>query len=135
MTRLALKESPCLSTRMSVWVRILTAWLLALGVGCGKQAASSAPPAEPMANPTAPTAESASAVPRVESSAAADEAQTAAVLNELTQAVRKYSVEQRRVPKTLEEVLAKGYLSRVPPAPAGKRFAIDKNLQVDLVNR
>ncbi|PYI84468.1 MAG: hypothetical protein DME26_13230 [Verrucomicrobia bacterium] len=67
-------------------------------------------------------------------SAGAEEAQIAAVLNELTQAVRKYGVEQRRVPKTLEELVAKGYLSRVPEAPAGKKFAINKDLQVYLAN-
>ncbi len=65
----------------------------------------------------------------------ASEAQIAATLGELTQAVRKYGAEQRSVPKTLEELVAKGYLSRIPPAPAGKGFAIDKNLQVYLVNR
>ncbi|MBM3840040.1 MAG: hypothetical protein FJ398_19155 [Verrucomicrobia bacterium] len=64
-----------------------------------------------------------------------NEAQIAAALNELTQGVRKYSVEQRRVPKNLEEVLASGYLSRIPQAPSGKRFAIDKNLQVYLANQ
>ncbi|MBI2949784.1 MAG: hypothetical protein HYY23_19305 [Verrucomicrobia bacterium] len=63
-----------------------------------------------------------------------NEAQIAAVLNELTQAVRKYSVEQRRVPKSLEEVVASGYWGRIPQAPSGKRFAIDKNLQVYLAN-
>ena len=56
----------------------------------------------------------------------------ATVLNELTQAVRKFGVEQRRVPKSLEEVAARGYLSSVPSAPAGKKFVIDKNLQVRL---
>jgi hypothetical protein len=56
------------------------------------------------------------------------------VSNELTQAVRKFGAEQRRVPKTLEEVAAGGYLSRIPQAPAGKKFAIDKNLQVYLAS-
>ena len=66
--------------------------------------------------------------------APADETQTAALLNELTQLVRRYGVEQQRAPKTLDELVANGYLASVPPAPAGKRFAIDKKLQVYLAN-
>jgi hypothetical protein len=38
------------------------------------------------------------------------------------------------VPKTLEELVAAGYLSQVPQPPPGKRFAIDKKLQVNLVD-
>ena len=49
--------------------------------------------------------------------------------------VRKYGAEQRRVPKTLEELVASNYLSRVPQAPSGKKFAINKNLQVYLANQ
>ena len=64
-----------------------------------------------------------------------DQSQTEALLKELTQAVRKFSVEQRRVPKNLEELVANGYLPGVPSAPAGKQFAIDKSLQVTLVKR
>jgi hypothetical protein len=66
---------------------------------------------------------------------AAEETDTAAVLSELTQRVRKFSVEQRRVPKSLEEVAAGGYLDRVPQAPSGKKFAISPTLQVQLVDR
>ena len=58
----------------------------------------------------------------------------ASVLAELTQAVRKYAAEQRRAPTTLEELVPGGYLSRVPEAPTGKHFAIDKKLQVYLTN-
>jgi hypothetical protein len=56
----------------------------------------------------------------------------AALLGELTQAVRKYAVEQRRAPKALDELVAAGYLSQLPQPPAGKRFAISKTLQVYL---
>ena len=66
---------------------------------------------------------------------ATDEANLADVLKELTQVVRRFGAEQRRVPKSFEELVAHGYLSRVPPAPAGKRFAIDKNLQVYLAKQ
>jgi len=66
---------------------------------------------------------------------APDDAALAAVLGELTQVVRKFSVENRRVPKNLEELVANGYLTRVPQAPAGKKFAISKELQVQLVKK
>jgi competence protein ComGC len=59
----------------------------------------------------------------------------AAVLSELTQVVRKYSVEQRRAPKSFDELVAAGYLSRVPEGPSGKKFAINKSLQVYLADR
>jgi hypothetical protein len=100
--------------------RLLTACLLSLLIGCGK------PPA------TAPSA--AASQTNAPATAATDEAQLAAVLGELTQAVRKFGVEQRRAPKTLEEVAAAGYLSRIPEAPSGKKFAISKELQVYLTN-
>lgn len=55
-----------------------------------------------------------------------------AILGELTQAVRKFSVERRSVPKGLEELVAHGYLGQLPPAPAGKRFVITRDLRVVL---
>ena len=68
-------------------------------------------------------------------SPAANEVQIAAILGQLTQAVRQYSVEQRRVPKSLDELVTGGYLARLPQAPTGKKFAIDKNLQVYLAKQ
>ena len=65
---------------------------------------------------------------------AADETEIATMLGELTQMVRKYSMEQRRAPKTLEELVSGGYLTQPPQAPNGKRFAINKNLQVVLID-
>jgi hypothetical protein len=65
---------------------------------------------------------------------ATDATQIAAQLAELTQAVRKYGVEKRRVPKSLDELVAGGYLNQVPQAPPGKRFEIDQKLQVQLVD-
>jgi hypothetical protein len=61
--------------------------------------------------------------------------QVAATIAELTQTVRKYSVEQRQTPKDLDELVAKGYLDRLPAAPRGKKYAINKNLQVYLANQ
>jgi competence protein ComGC len=75
-------------------------------------------------------------VTRTEPSAeATDDAQMAAILGELTQAVRKFSVERRSVPKNLEELVANGYLARAPQAPAGNKFVISKELQVQLVKK
>ena len=64
-----------------------------------------------------------------------DEARISALLSELTQTVRRYAAEQRRVPKTVAELVDNGYLTAVPDAPPGKRFAINKNLQVYLAKQ
>jgi hypothetical protein len=92
------------------------ACFLALVIGCGKPKTSSP---QQTASPRG-----------AEGVSTAD--QVATVLTELTQLVRKYSVEQRKAPKSLDELVAKGYLGSVPQAPNGKRFAINKNLQVYL---
>jgi hypothetical protein len=54
------------------------------------------------------------------------------VLNQLTQAVRRFGAEQQRRPQSLQELVDKGYLPSIPAAPVGKRFAINKNLAVVL---
>src|SRR2546428_527448 len=110
-------------------VRVLIACRLAFWFGCGKQPASTPPAAEPTAGNTARPADPSAAVTGTNSSAEApDDAQMAAVLGELTQVVRKYSVERRRVPRNLGELVANGYLTRVPQAPTRKKFAISKEL-------
>lgn len=55
-----------------------------------------------------------------------------AILAELTQAVRRFGAERRAVPQGLEELVAHGYLGQLPPAPAGKRFVITRDLRVVL---
>jgi hypothetical protein len=117
-------------------LRLLIGCWLAVWVGCGKQPAPPPSAAQPSVENAARPADSSTVVTQAEASAVApDEARMAAVLGELTQVVRKYSVERRRVPKTLEELVANGYLTRIPPAPTGKKFAITKDLQVQLVKR
>jgi hypothetical protein len=91
--------------------RVLMAFLMVLLVGCGK----SSPPSA--------------------STGAADQAQIDRALNDLTQALRKYAVERRRAPATLDELVTNGYLAAIPNAPAGKKYAINKNLQVYLANQ
>lgn len=82
---------------------------------------------------------------RTNAAATADQASTtvgvnpgdpAAALASLTQALRKFSVEQRRVPSSLSEVVAAGYIKNMPPAPPGKKFAISpRRLEVVLVDQ
>jgi hypothetical protein len=114
--------------------RTLAVGLLVVAVGCG-QAPSSAP-SQPASSSTSTDA-AAHASPEATPAATVvptDATQIAAQLAELTQAVRKYGVEKRRVPKSLDELVAGGYLNQVPQAPPGKRFEIDQKLQVQLVN-
>ncbi len=94
----------------------LTCVVSFLCFGCGKSA--SPPAAAPSVANTGP-------------SAVAPEADLANVLAELTQALRKFSVEKRQVPASLNEVVAAGYIQNMPQPPPGKTFAIDsKNLKV-----
>lgn len=53
-------------------------------------------------------------------------------LDRLTQAVRKYAAEMRIAPKSLDELVAAGYLSEAPVAPPGKKYVIDQQLRVRL---
>ncbi|MFO1498865.1 MAG: hypothetical protein U1G07_10820 [Verrucomicrobiota bacterium] len=108
--------------------RLLLSIALLLSVaGCGKRSSPAGGGPVPSTAATNAAAD--------EDSNALDPGQVDRLLQELTQAVRKYSVEQQRVPKGLDEVAARGYLARVPEAPPGKRFAIHRNLQVYLEAR
>jgi len=98
--------------------RIVLVGLLAACVGCGRTSSS---------GPTTPESGS--------PAAATDEAQLTAALAELTQVVRRYAAEQRRAPKTLEELVTAGYLSQVPTPPPGKQFAINSKLEVYLTKK
>ena len=94
---------------------------------CGKQSETSAPAAE-----SQPTATVPEPVPADAGSATVDETAATARAAELTQVVRKYAAEKQRAPKGFEEIVAAGYLPGVPVAPGGRKFVIDKNLQVTL---
>lgn len=101
---------------------LLIICLSLLWIGCGRQPVASQPASDPG---SAPPAES----------AALSDAQTEEALRDLTQAVRKFAAEQQRAPKSLDELVAHGDLTQVPAAPAGKKFAIGKDLQVRLVHQ
>jgi hypothetical protein len=59
-----------------------------------------------------------------------------ATLDALTQVLRRYCVEQKRIPKSFSEVVAAGYVRSMPAAPAGKKFEVDqKTTRVVLVNQ
>ena len=61
---------------------------------------------------------------------------SAATLEALTQALRKYAMEHRGLPKNFSEMVTTGYVKNVPPAPSGKQYAIDtKECRVVLVNQ
>jgi len=94
--------------------RIVLAALLATWLGCGKSSSSRPATREP---------------------ATAGEAELTGALAELTQVVRRYAAEQRRAPKTLDELVVAGYLSQVPKPPAGKQFAINEKLEVCLAKQ
>ena len=95
-----------------------------LAPGCGKKTES--PGGVTSSDSTAPAA----------SGVESGEAALKVVLDELTQAVRKYNVEQKRVPKQFSEVVAAGYVKTMPAPPPGKKFEIDpKTKQVVLMKQ
>jgi hypothetical protein len=63
---------------------------------------------------------------------ASPESDSSKTLDRLTQTVRKYAAETHSAPKSLNELVAAGYLAEMPEVPAGKRFVIDQNLRVQL---
>lgn len=52
--------------------------------------------------------------------------ESAVDLEHLTRLARRFSVEQQQVPKDLNELVAHKYLAAVPPAPARRRFVVDR---------
>ena len=76
--------------------------------------------------PTAPAAGNAApATPTVPDGPAIAEADVSAILEEMTQALRKFSFEKKRLPGSIDELVTAGYLGAKPTAPGGKRFTID----------
>ena len=57
-----------------------------------------------------------------------------AVLAQLTREVRKWIVRHQRPPQNFEECAASAPM-QIPPAPAGKKFALGKQMRVIVVNR
>jgi hypothetical protein len=66
--------------------------------------------------------------------AAADD--NSQVLAALTQALRKYAVEHKGMPRSFSEIVSAGYVKNPPSPPPGKKFEIDaKTARVILVNQ
>lgn len=99
--------------------------VLLAAVGCGKKHDVAQP------TPSSDTALRAQAGQTTQSI----QADPSAALATLTHALRKYSLENRRVPANLDELVRAGYVQTIPAAPHGKKFAINpKRMEVVLVN-
>lgn len=134
---------------------LLVCSVLLLACGCGKEVENSEPATQAPPPPLeAVSAAPANVAPRAILSSApqpaanvppispivapqpvAVPADTTAALGVLTQAVRRFSAENRRVPKSLSEVIIAGYVTSLPKAPAGKKYVLNtKRLEVILEN-
>lgn len=111
------------SSQTVISAHLLVVLLMSFWISCGRR-----PPVPNPANPSAAGAETSQTAP------GEDQAQLAALLNDLTQAVRKFAAEHQRAPTSLDELVTGGALSSVPQAPPGKKFVINKNLQVVLTS-
>ena len=121
-------------------LRLLVTFCLAVLLsGCGENRDSTVQPPRSASAPQQTQTQAVSASQQTPPPPAAQPASAAndpaAVLGPLTQSLRKYCVEHRTVPGTFEEfAVAAGV--RIPPAPPGKKFAIEpKRLEVIIVDR
>ena len=121
---------------LSMWWALPLAAMLA--AGCSKQepasptdAAANAAQAEPAA--AAPSRGPGPMVPPSQAAVIADSGNVDATLARLSLELRKYVVGTRSVPKDFEDFIAKSRV-QAPPAPAGKKYAI-QNQAVVLVKR
>lgn len=108
---------------LSMHLRLCSLAFVAIALAACDQQSSPPPATTVTATPETPSLRPATPPPVHPITIAAPDASTA--LAELTQAVRRFSAERRKVPLTLEELTAAGYLKSIPTAPAGKRFVIN----------
>lgn len=105
-----------------------------LATGCGKKPAAEAPAPVPVAAATpAPDGQPGLTPPSAPPAVAADP-NGGVDLRGLNHAYIGWIVQNRQRPKTYEEFIAKSGL-QVPPAPAGRKFVIDENGFIALVNQ
>ena len=95
---------------------------LILLAGCGKPAQPTAPAAV-----TAPAAATQAPAPAADPNANVD-------LDQMTRDLRRWILKNQRPPKDFADFAATAG-SPIPAAPAGKKFAISKEMRVVLVNR
>lgn len=119
---------------MSYWV-ILALLSALLAVGCKKQdsglGAKGAAPGQ-LPEPTAPPSPRGSgpiADAATNPAVIADTGDVNATVQRLTAELRDYVVRTRSVPRNFEEFAAKSQL-QFPPAPAGKKYAIEGQVVV-----
>lgn len=119
---------------------MVLAGAILFSAGCGKKnvtaapfpESNSAPQSAAIANPGLRNANP----PQVQPVAVAAGTDPVAALAQLTQILRRFSVEHRRVPQSLSELTGAGYLSALPSPPAGQQFVIDaKHVEVVLQNK
>ena len=116
---------------------VVVAGVALLAVGCSKKTpvVVTAPEMPASVTPSMP-AESAGVTAHSGVTSATVAADPAADLDALTQALRRYSIERRTMPKSFAEVIAAGYVRNLPVAPPGKKFEIDpKTSRVVLVRQ
>jgi hypothetical protein len=105
--------------------------------GCHKSSAVQSPSDDVrVTNQASAEHAAASEQPPLAAQPAVAQSDIALVLGHLTQAIRKYGFEQRRVPGSFNELAAAGYLKTMPEAPTGKKFAINpKSMEAILVDQ
>ena len=135
-------------------MRRLASWVLALTMGCALVGCGKKEPAADTPAPEAPAAAAPAAAPTAASAAAENAAAPemdssstirfktgpprpdtpppvvmviAGNLEDMTQALRKYSAEHQRVPASFAEFLQTGAIDarQLPELPPGKKYAID----------
>jgi hypothetical protein len=101
---------------MKTFTSLSCAALLAMA-GCGKPQDPSAPASNQGGNPVTAPVDYLGAVSRAKQKS---EQHVQAI--SLNQSVRHFQAVEGRYPKTLKELVDKGYLPRLPDPPHGKRF-------------
>jgi PBP1b-binding outer membrane lipoprotein LpoB len=113
------------------WIAIAaSAFLLA---GCGKKTETPSPTIATQSVEPAPAGQ-----PQTSNAPPASvqpvQADTGPLLDQLTWSLRQYCMATHSVPSSLDVVVAAGFITNMPPAPAGKKYSIvPKKLQVILV--
>ena len=120
-------QSFIIKTKTLLPLAFLVAGIFLLS-GCGKKSAPKPNANVEQINNTESTPAPANVsgpVARVTPVSVTESVDVSAQLSRMTQVLRRYGVEHRRVPQSLNELVTAGYLTGLPAAPAGKKFAID----------
>src|SRR5580700_10470841 len=110
----------CVRMAKGGWPGAVLAVAILFSAGCGRKTGTvagttlennTAPQPAATANPGIRTADA----PPVQPVTVAEGTDPSAILVQLTQVLRRFSVEHRRVPQSLSELTGAGYLSALPP--------------------